>query len=126
MVKETITIDVALLYSGNVNVTETMDRFKEALHKRACDIEDELARIAKAVDEIFDENKGQSIRLATIACIACDKMNVPVEAYTVISKRVLDYIHRRAKHNDSQFIITAGKNGGVKRRYDSVKLSNED
>jgi hypothetical protein len=113
MTKELLTIEIALLQDGSIDIIETRNRFNVALDKRINDIENEAIRIANVIDKVFDENKGQTIPLKTLACIACDKLNTPIEIYTIMSKRIINYIHKHAK--GKKFIITPGKKGGVKR-----------
>ena len=116
MTKETLTIEVIRDNYGYVDETSTIYAFKDLLYKLSDDIENELLRIGNTIQCIFDENKGATIKLSTIAWIACNKMNIPLEANGVMSKRVLSYLHNYSIGIDSKFIITSGKKGGVKRR----------
>jgi hypothetical protein len=78
--------------------------------------ETEVATLSAAVDSILDAHPGKSIAMPVLASMALNSINVQPENFSALEELTLQYMRDNSKGEDSLFVITKGKGGGLKRR----------
>jgi hypothetical protein len=123
-----ITVDLVTT-DGAIDIDASAQAFRSAALKRQAELETEGAEIALACGELFDQYRGKAIPMPTVGSMVAQKLNAQPENFKVLSDRVLDYVRSNSqerkvpdgtvtKHDDSEFVIGKGKNGGCYRRAD--------
>jgi len=126
------TITLTMELSTNADGTIDQDAWEAAavaaVGKRVAELETSTAQIAEVVSSLFDQFRGQHLKMPALASAACNKLNTPPEYFGTFSERVLAFVRANSQGEkladgsvqrpDSLFVISKGKNGGACRRAD--------
>jgi hypothetical protein len=122
-----ITVDLVTT-DGRIDIDASAQAFRASALKRQAELETEQSEIAQAVSDLFDTHR-KAIPMPVLGSLVAQKLNAEPENFKVLSDRALDYIRANSqerkgpdgtvtKHDDSEFVIGKGKNGGCYRRAD--------
>ena len=125
---ETITVNLVVV-NGVLDQAASIVAAESAIVRRAAEMNEEGSRIGDAVAELFAESKGASIALPVVASLVCNRLNVPHQAFSTVSERVMEFVRANAQGTvdkatkaeqrpDSTYLIVKGANGGVCVRAD--------
>jgi len=79
-----------------------------------------IKEVAKAVNEVFDQNPGQVLTMTTLQGLSLRLLDTNTENYDNISELVEEYVK-----NDPNFESKRGRGGGVRRLSDSSGAPSE-
>jgi hypothetical protein len=105
-----------VLSGGSVDVAASTAKFTAALNDYVVSRETENGQIATAVSAVFDEHKGKTLTMPTLAALAVQKLNAQPENFKALSERVSTFVREQ---NGTTLRITKGKGGGVSRVADA-------
>lgn len=103
---------------GSVDHEATLEKFAsdlfrfEELHDR------EQQVIGGAINAVFDEYQGARLNTPFLVGQVLKKLNAQPENYKALSDRVVTFIRSNSQAEDSVFVISKGKGGGIGRRSD--------
>lgn len=123
-----LTVDLVIT-DDHIDIDASTEAFRSAAIKRQAELETEQTQIAQAVSDLFDLHRGKPIAMPVLGSLVAQRLNALPENFKVLSDRALTYVRansqeRKAadgtvtKHDDSEFVIGKGKNGGCYRRAD--------
>ena len=124
----TLTMELSTNEDGSIDQNAWETAALAAVAKRVAELETSTAQIAEVVSSLFDQFRGQHLKMPALASAACNSLNTPPEYFGLRSEQVLAYVRansqgEKAKDGtvarpDSLFVISKGKNGGCARRAD--------
>lgn len=115
------TITLTMELSTNADGTIDQDAWEAAavaaVGKRVAELETSTAQIAEVVSSLFDQFRGQHLKMPALASAACNSLNTPPEYFGLRSEQVLSYVRANAGEGGI-FEIRKGKSGGCARVAD--------
>jgi hypothetical protein len=110
----------AVVENGVVDVDATVEKFNRDLTAYVAARETEASTIGQHVDAVFEQYKGQHVKMPTLVTFVLNKLNVQSENYSTLKERVEFYVRSNsaAKRDEAvslgrKFVIEKGKGGGV-------------
>ena len=113
----TFTVELPTNEDGTIDQVASESVIQDAFARRVQDVETECTKIENVVADIFDEHRGESLRMPWLASTACQRLNCPPETFNTLSERVLSFV-RRNSCEGGIFRISKGKGGGAARVSD--------
>jgi hypothetical protein len=112
-----------IIRSGNgaIDISASVDNFHTQLDEYAKTHRQSLKRVANAVNQVFDANRGVAFNLAALQSFALQKLGATPENYEELSTLVAEYVR-----TDSNFSVQRGRGGGVKRLSDAEGVTIQD
>jgi hypothetical protein len=124
----TLTMELSTNPDGSIDQDAWETAAVAAVAKRVAELETSTAQIAEVVSSLFDQFRGQHLKMPALASAACNSLNTPPEYFGLRSEQVLSYVRANSQGKtladgtverpSSIFLITKGKNGGASRRAD--------
>lgn len=120
-------IALVLGSDGKTDKAATLASCGDAIDLYTAERETEEATIADAVGALFDEHKGAALNMPYVCNEACRSLNVQPANFKALTERVAEYVREHAQGEkvgetwerpESEFVISKGKGGGVRRRAD--------
>ena len=118
---------------GSINEQASHDAFSAVLANHIAQREVEVATIATAVREVFDNYTNASINMPALCSFVLTKLNAQPQNYKALHERVIQYVRDNSQGKDlsakdatesiwerpdSLFVVSKGYGGGVYRRAD--------
>lgn len=125
---------------GSINEQASHDVFSATLANHIAEREIEVATIATAVREVFDEYTNVSINMPALCTFVLTKLNAQPQNHKALHERITQYVRDNAQGKDlsakdaaesiwerpdSLFVVTKGYGGGVYRRADRLAAASE-
>lgn len=123
----TLLIALVLGSDGKTDKAATLASCDAAIDLYTAERETEEETIAEAVGALFDAHKGAALNMPYVCNEACRSLNVQPANFKTLTERVAEYVRDHAQGEkvgesferpDSEFVISKGKGGGVRRRCD--------
>jgi hypothetical protein len=103
---------------GSVDHDSTLEKFASDL-LRFEEIQDkENATVGKAVHALFDQYKGAKLNTPFVIGEVLSKLNAQPENYKTLSNKIADFLKSQSQGDNSTFVVSKGKGGGIGRRID--------
>ena len=123
----TLLIALVLGSDGKTDKDATLASCGDAIDKYTAERETEEATIAEAVGALFDTHKGAALNMPFVCNEACRQLNVQPVNFKTLTERVAQYVRDHSQGEkvgdsferpSSEYVISKGKGGGVRRRAD--------
>ena len=99
--------------TGEIDINASVDNFHAELDAYVKKHRRELKKVAKAVNDVFDQHRGKAFSVSAIQSFTLQSMGVSPENYDEMSNLIREYIK-----SDPNFMVNRGRGGGVTRLSD--------
>jgi hypothetical protein len=114
----TITTELVFDDLGAVDQDGSIDKFTDGLASFISNLETENASVTSVVAEVYADHKGQTMTTPTVVSYAAAKLNLQPSNFTVMTKRIGNYLRSNSKGDNSLFVSVKGPKGGIFLRAD--------